>query len=292
MNWLLLLPMVSALLWVVGALQLKRAIELGAGPWRATVASNFAIAIAFGMLWPLGGTIHWDLWWQPAGIALLFLFGQMLSYMALQRGDVSIAAPVLGTKIIIVAIATTLLIANDVTPTLWLAALLSSVGIALLNRVKTANHHDVGRTILLAGTSATLYAVFDVLVQKWAAHWGTGRFLPIMMGCLAAYSCVLVPMFPGKARDLPKAAWWWLFGGAIATGFQAMLFGLTIAQFGNATAANVTYSSRGLWSVVLVWLVGHWFGNREQQLGANVLRWRLAGAALMMAAIVLVACGR
>ena len=57
---------------------------------------------------------------------------------------------------------------------------------------------------------------------------------------------------------------------------------------GGAARANVIYSSRGLWSVVAVWAVGHWFGNREQHLGASVLRWRLAGAVLMMAAIALV----
>ena len=37
--------------------------------------------------------------------------------------------------------------------------------------------------------------------------------------------------------------------------------------------------------------IGHWFANREQQLGASVLRWRLAGAALMLAAIALVMFG-
>ena len=48
------------------------------------------------------------------------------------------------------------------------------------------------------------------------------------------------------------------------------------------------YSSRGLWSVLAVWGVGHWFSNREQHLGSRVLVWRLLGAILMMAAIMLV----
>jgi hypothetical protein len=61
--------------------------------------------------------------------------------------------------------------------------------------------------------------------------------------------------------------------------------------FHDATAANVLYSSRGLWSVVAVWAIGHWFSNREQHLGAAVLRWRLAGALLMLVAVVLVVAG-
>jgi hypothetical protein len=40
--------------------------------------------------------------------------------------------------------------------------------------------------------------------------------------------------------------------------------------------------------VLLVWMIGHWFMNQEQHLGAKVLRWRLLGAALMLSAIVLV----
>jgi hypothetical protein len=37
-----------------------------------------------------------------------------------------------------------------------------------------------------------------------------------------------------------------------------------------------------------VWLIGHWFANEEQRLSPAVLRSRLAGAGLMLAAIALV----
>ena len=76
--------------------------------------------------------------------------------------------------------------------------------------------------------------------------------------------------------------------GCVLIGAQSLMFVMVIVKFRNATATNVVYSSRGLWSVVVVWGVGHWFANREQHLGARVLRWRLAGAMLMMAAIALV----
>jgi hypothetical protein len=68
--------------------------------------------------------------------------------------------------------------------------------------------------------------------------------------------------------------------------------GLAVADHwrahGQATAANVLYASRGLLSVLLIWSIGHWFSNAEQKLGLKVLRWRLLGATLMLAAIVLV----
>jgi hypothetical protein len=67
-----------------------------------------------------------------------------------------------------------------------------------------------------------------------------------------------------------------------------LLFVTPIAIYGNATMANVLYSARGLWSVVAVWLVGHWFGNRERHLAGDALVWRTVGATLLLAAIVIV----
>jgi hypothetical protein len=66
------------------------------------------------------------------------------------------------------------------------------------------------------------------------------------------------------------------------------MFVSTVAHWGHAAPANVLYSSRGLWTVLLVWAFGHWVKSREQHLGRRVLTWRLSGAFLMMSAIVLV----
>jgi hypothetical protein len=66
----------------------------------------------------------------------------------------------------------------------------------------------------------------------------------------------------------------------------------SIGIYGKATAINVIYSARGLWSVLAVWWVGHWFANRERERGADVFRSRLLGAALLLAAIALAVLGR
>ena len=76
--------------------------------------------------------------------------------------------------------------------------------------------------------------------------------------------------------------------GVALLGTQSIVFVSAIATHGKATAANVVYASRGLLTVALVWFVGHWFSNLDQHLGARIMRWRLMGAALMLAAIVLV----
>ncbi|MDQ3622615.1 MAG: EamA/RhaT family transporter, partial [Verrucomicrobiota bacterium] len=185
---------------------------------------------------------------------------------------------------------TTLLLATQLPWPLWTAAAMSVLAIALLHRPPAAPGIRArhGHTILFALLAAAAYALFDVLVQKWSPAWGAGRFLPIMFALSAAFSGGFVPFFREPLRALPRAAWPALGAGALFMALQAFALVSAVALFGDATAINVVYSARGLWSVVAVWLVGHWFANVEGQLGAGVLRWRLAGAALMTAAIVIV----
>src|SRR6185503_4506625 len=156
----LVLPLIAALLYVFGAVLVKRSGDFGVGVWRTAFISNLTSALIFQLLLPLGGVFHPELLWQPALVGVLFLLGQLLNFLALQRGDVSVATPVLGLKIILVALFTTLLLTQGVSAKLWAAAALSSLAIALLNRTGGAKHRHVGSTILYAGTSAALFALF------------------------------------------------------------------------------------------------------------------------------------
>ena len=79
-----------------------------------------------------------------------------------------------------------------------------------------------------------------------------------------------------------------LVPGAFILALNNAVFVLAIVLMGSATAANIVYSVRGLFSVVAVWAIGHWFTNDEKHLAPGVLRLRFAGAGLMVAAIVLV----
>jgi len=109
-----------------------------------------------------------------------------------------------------------------------------------------------------------------------------------MFGTVGVLSFFLIPIFREPLRKIKRPAWPWLIGGSVLLGLQAAGVGIAIGAFGDATAVNVVYSSRGLWSVLAVWWVGHWFHNDEQNLGPAVLRLRLWGAGLMLLAIALV----
>lgn len=284
-----LFPVTAAFIYVISALILKRAGGYGLGVWRTTFVANFIVAIVISLLWFLGGTLHWDLWWQPAIIGGLLVAGQSFQFLALDRGDVSVAVPVFGLKVVLVAFFTTILIGEHVDPKLWAAAVLSVLAVACLN-CKDADKpsRNLGITLLGGGLGAVSFALFDVLVQKWAPAWGVGRFLPILFWMGALFSFALIPFFKAPLSAVPAPAWKWLCGGSVLLGTQSAIFICSFALYKNATRANILYSSRGLFSVLAVWFFGHWFANEEKHVGARVLRWRFIGALLMMAAIALV----
>ncbi len=286
----LLLPLACALTYVFGALAVKRATAFGVGVWRTSFLSNAAMAVMFVPVWfRAGGVIHpLADYGQPALTALLFFGGQAFTFLALSSGDVSVTTPVMGTKVILVALFSSLLRVGEVPLRWWIGAALSTAAIALLHLGGASHRRHVGRTVLLAFCSATSFSLGDVLLQKWVPAWGLGNYFPPMFVIVALLSCGLVPFFHAPLTALPRAAWRWVGPGALLLALNNAGVVLAVVLVGSATVVNIIYSVRGLFSVLLVWLVGHWFTNDEQGLGARVLRLRFVGATLMVAAIVLV----
>lgn len=283
----LLLPLLSSVIYVFGALLVRRAADLGVGVWRTTFVSNTLSAILFLPALALGGSGQpWTAWWQPAVVGLLLMSGQLLGFFALAKGDVTIATPVLGLKTVVVALCTPVLLGQRVPPKLWLAAGFSTAAIVLLNFTRQGRHQRWLVSVLGGFGAAASFALFDVLIQKWSPAWGAGRLVPLVMGLGAVFSLAFIPLFHEPLWRIPAVAWRPLLGGAACISLQGILLILTVAVFGDSTAVNVMYSARSLWMVLVVWGIGHWFRNDEQKLGKQVLGWRLAGAALMTLAVV------
>jgi len=287
---LIVLPLLGAFVFTFGALLLKRASGLGAGLWRTAFVCNCIASVLFCSLLALGGPpIRTELLWQPLCLTLCLFTGMIAQFLALEKGDVSVAVPVLGLKVVAVAVATPLLTNDRVDARLWAAVLLSAVGIVVLNRKQDGRRpHNVGITLLASGFAAATFGIFDVLVQRWGPAWGVGRLLPIVYGLNGIFSLLLIPKFRAPLSALPRQTWKWLLPASCLLALQSILFVGAVAVYGKATMANVIYSSRGLLSILTVWLVGHWFSNLEQGLGRRTLAWRLLGAALMLSAIILV----
>ena len=288
----LIVPLACAFLYVIAALMLKRASGLGVGVWRIGFLANWVMFLFFLPWWlsQSGGSGHvWTEYWRPAVSGLLFLGGQMFIFLALQGGDVSVTTPVMGTKVLMVALLSHLLRAGAVPWQWWTGAVFSTAAVALLHLGEPHGQRSrVGQTVLLAGMSALSFSLCDVLLQKWVVGWGSGQYLPPMFMFNALYTFAFVPFFRAPLSALDRRAWLWTGGGALLLAVNNIGIALSIAMWRAATSVNILYSLRGLVSVALVWLIGHWFSSEEQHFTARVFRFRLAGAALMLAAIVLV----
>ncbi|HVJ68253.1 MAG TPA: hypothetical protein VM510_09730, partial [Caulifigura sp.] len=210
-----LLPLLGGIVYVFAALFLKRAGESGSETWQTIRACNWTAAVAFQPLLLLGGTFPgWDHLWQPALVALLFVSGQVSTVLALKVGDVSLATPVMGIKMVLVALLTALIIPEWPTPAIWTACILSSIAVALLNISPSHQRRRANLTIAIAAYAAFSYALFDVLVKKYSPAWGAGRFLPTMLAFVAVYSAFLRPWTTPAARSAPESRLW-LVGGAL-----------------------------------------------------------------------------
>lgn len=291
--WVVLLAAAAAVTYVGAAMTLKRSGDLGAGLWHSTWVCNVMAGVVFQLLLVFPGKwLDVTMWYQPFLVAALFLVAQILVLFSLQKGDVSVATPILGLKIIMVALMIAFGLGVKLTWQLWLAAGLSTVGVISLNRGGATQtkkqRHKTLTTAISAGSAAACYALFDVLVQKWSPAWGIGTFLPLMMGMMAVMSLPVAFLFSQPLFSKPGQTLKWLWMGGFLFALQSILLVAGIGHFGQATTSNVVYSLRGLLSVLAVAWIGHWFKNDEKNLDASVLRGRFIGAALMFAAIVLV----
>jgi len=279
-------PLACAIIYTLAALALQAASMRGLGPWRITFVSNLVMGLLFLPLLALGGRFA-DGWHpaQPALTGLLFFGGQICTFLALHRGDASVATPVLGSKVLFVTLFTAALGVQEIPGRWWSGAALCTAALVLLG-MAPPRHRE--RTVAAAGfalAAAAFFALTDVLVQRWVPLWGPGRFIPAMFGTVALLSPILIPRFRGPLRTagIPGAAW--LALGSVLLAAQALGMALTLGLFGSAPLVNILYSTRGIWTILVIVAAGAWFGNQEHRLGGRLLGIRALGALLLLAAV-------
>ena len=280
------LPLCSALGYTFAALMLKRATERGVGPWRVTFLVNWTAALLFAPWWLTGGApFNWTSFGHAVLCGATFFVGQILTFLALNKGDVSITTPVLGTKVIFVAFMAVLFAGDHLTNALWGAAFLTTAATILLGGEIRANRARVLPSLCFGFSAALLYAATDVQQLRYAPAWGFGRFAPVMFATVGLLSLGLIPFFSQPLSQMPRRSVAWTLGGAVLLSLQATGIAFSIVTFKEVTLTNILYNTRGVWSVLLVWAAGHWFSNTERSVGGRVMGRRLAGAALMLLAV-------
>ena len=286
----MVLALLSALLYTGGSLFLKSAIERGATANQVNAVTNLLMALLVQPLWLLDRPeiVNATLW-QPALCGVIFFFGQIFTFAALTRGDVSVATPLLGTKILLVTIFSAVVFGAPISLRWWVAAGVASVAVALIaGGVPHGHRRAVGITVLCSLTASSLYSFTDALIQHWGNTLDAFAFAPAMFGVSGLLTAVWFPLRdPGVLRP-PRTAVPMLLGGGFLLGVQVTGFFFSIILTRDATLANVLYSSRSVWSVVAAWLGGHLLGLRDTEVGSGVMTRRLCGALLLFAAILLI----
>jgi len=289
----LLLPLVAALGYACGAIGVKRALGAGASGSQVNLVCNATMALLFQVLWLIPcGAMHPFNPIMPAACGLLFFLGQIFTFRAIAAGDVSVATPLLGTKVLLVALFSVFLIGKALPASWWWASLLATAGIAMISHTPGGRHRHLLATTAWSLAAAAVFALTDVLVQRGVPEIGYGRFAPVMFGATGILSLLYLPGLARSGRreaKPPSDSVRWLAGGALLLALQALGMYSAIGLYGSATATNILYGSRCLWSVLLVWLLGTFAGAApaDASHGRLMLR-RLGGALLLFLAMALV----
>ncbi len=268
----------AASLYAAGSLQIKRSLNEGATKRRAIAVTNIAMALwALPLFFISRGDFELTAWLTAVGAGVALFLGRILSVKSLEVGDLSIVGPLLGMKTLLVAVFSFATGQKELTTWLWIAAILATLGVILIQRGPRKFTKNRREAAYYAGGASILFAACDILVVEARGQLGIGWLSPTLFMTVA----LLVP-FLGKHPSPPQEARKPMYLGSVIMGFQTSLVILLIGLTGQAVLINIVYSSRALWTVI----VDRFYGRGEGV--AAFFKWRLAGAALLVTAIVIV----
>lgn len=292
--WYLLMPLAAAILYAGASMFLKKALSEGLKPMASFHINNWASAVVTLPLFLLKhDPIHWSQIHLPIIVGAIFFAGGWFTFLAMTKGDVSLVTPVLGSKLIFVALASTFFVAEKMPGIMWVAALITTAGILLMSStdMKTPKGGHLAGPVAMALVSAAIYASSDMLVQRWALGFGSMPFIAIMAETTAALS-LLAMFLPGRPELHWCPATRWSVLGSFLFSIQSTLTGLCLALFHDAMGVNVVYATRGMWILLLVAVFGPLIGNLERHDSGKAYRVRIIAAGLLLLGVLCAVKGR
>jgi drug/metabolite transporter (DMT)-like permease len=290
------LPIGAGFGYAVGVLAIREALTRGASPSRVNLACNAVMALLFQLFWLVPCQIFEprELVW-PLLCGAVFFLGQILTFRAIAAGDVSVSTPLMGTKVLFVALFTVVVARTSLPGSWWLACLMASSGIALISYDRTGQRRGIRSTVLWALAAAAVFALTDLCVQLGVPRVGYARFAPIMFGTMGVLSLGYLPAALRERTHVFCARggkdgvlMTWLLAGSVVLAVQSLAMYSAIGIYGSATLTNILYGSRCLWSVLLVWLLATLHGRSDGAWSHRVMWRRLIGAILLVSSMALV----
>lgn len=221
-----------------------------------------------------------------AGASLFCLLAQLGLFRVLSSVESSRVAPLLGMKVIVLAILSVFVTRLPVHPIQWLAVILCSIATWLLN---DAGGRIPFRAILTLALTVLGYCLSDLCIGMLMERLAAVKPFPAITATALTYVVSGLAVLPlARGRDVWRPPVWGQCLPFAAAWFAAMCLLYACFSIVGVVFGNVVQATRGIMSVVLGWLVariGH--THLETRVSREVFRRRLTGAALMTAAIIL-----
>jgi len=255
--------------------------------------TNFVVGLIFlPLLFFERETVNWAELWKPLVMGVTFFLGTWLTFLGIKWGDVSLVTPIMGTKVVFVAVGVVLFTDARPSAALWLAALLTAGGILIMGVADFKHGRRLAFTVAVTLASAAIFGLCDVLVSWWSPGFGAPTFLAIGSIGVSVISLAVWAATGRPSLRLAPGCGGWAWWAAVFIGLQAVAMGLALSYFNDATGINVVYASRGLWVLVLVVLLGVQLGNSEHRDSGKAFLWRVAGTVILTVAIVIAVLDR
>ncbi len=252
--------------------------------------SHLWMGLAAVALFPLlarAGLPPLRIYFLPAlGAIGFYMIGQAGFFVALKRTDSSRLAPLLGLKVFILAVISVAALGKVLNGWQWAAVALSVVAAFVLN--ESGGRLPVP-AMLAVGVAVVGYSLSDLSIKSLVTALEPAGSRAALVGVCVTYMMGAgagIPLAAGKRALEPRL--WLMALPYAAAWFVSMLFlYIAFARIG-VVFGNIVQSTRGLMSIGLgVWVVRLGLLDLETRVPRRVVARRLAGAALMTAAIAL-----
>lgn len=280
--------LLSAITHAIGSVFNKEAMAGGIGLRRQTaLMMRVAALYALPFLFFATGPVPWARIHEPLLAALCFGGGQVVFVWALRTGDVGVVVPVAGAKPILNALLVAGLLRHPVAGTTWAACGLTALALLVMRSPNASTSHGFLRTAGITLLSMFLFALSDTCFQHWAPDWGVMRFAALTYLISAVGITFLSPRNAVPWRQLSRSTRYYAWCGAALGAIPPIGIGWAIGHYGHAPEINVIYSTRALFSLGVIYLLGKTINSPERHVtGVTTLR-RIAGAILMLGAVAL-----
>lgn len=286
----ILFPFFSAVLYCVSIILVKYATRSGTfGGISMLVMNNITSGLVFIPAIFFDNTMpDWSIVWQPLLASGFCAIGNIAIFICAEKGEVSLMTPIMGIKIMFVIFFSRMLLNTTIPHTITVAGIICCLAVFIMGwQKKSLRSNKLTITILLALCACISYALCDVIMQKYAPNFTRNAMLSLTT---IAMPLSIIPFLPRFFRDVARSSKTTLAVGAtsaIIMVFEMYLMFLSIIGEVGAALCNILYNTRGIISVILIFIVGKFIKEMKEVSKASALQ-RIVGATMILIAVFIV----